>query len=187
MRTKIADCHDLVRRCSGRWASNPGRTFLLVAMASGSITSCIGRPEQRPATPSGQAMCRPDSTPLREAGAAAHRRIGAAVMWRHLANPPLRSLVATHFDSLTAENEMKWQTTEPQPAEFSFAAGDQLVAFATQNRMRIRGHTLVWHQQLASWVKDLSGDALRTAMQRHIRTLVGHWRGRIALKDGLPS
>ncbi len=104
-------------------------------------------------------------------------------MARHLANPRLRALIATHFDSLTAENEMKWGASEPRPGEFSFAAGDNLVAFAAENGMRVRGHTLVWHSQLAPWVKDLSGAALRAAMLRHIRTLVGRWRGRIAQWD----
>lgn len=104
-------------------------------------------------------------------------------MSRHLADPSLRSLIATQFDSLTAENEMKWQATEPRPGEFSFAAGDELVAFAAEHNLRIRGHTLVWHFQLAPWVKDLSAGALREAMQRHVRTLVGHWRGRIAQWD----
>lgn len=104
-------------------------------------------------------------------------------MSRHLENARLRSLVAAHFDSLTAENEMKWGATEPQPASFSFAAGDELVAFAAQNGMRMRGHTLVWHQQLADWAKDLPADELRPAMRRHIEALVGRWRGRIAQWD----
>jgi endo-1,4-beta-xylanase len=78
---------------------------------------------------------------------------------------------------------MKWQFTEPQPGAFSLGAGDQLLAFAAESGMRMRGHTLVWHQQLAPWVRELSADALREAMQRHIRTLVGHWRGKIAQWD----
>ena len=104
-------------------------------------------------------------------------------MSRHLDNASLRSLVATHFDSLTAENEMKWGATERQPGAFSFAAGDKLVAFAAENGMRMRGHTLVWHQQVAGWLKQLSADELRAAMKRHIEALVGHWRGKIAQWD----
>jgi endo-1,4-beta-xylanase len=152
-------------------------------MAGGAVAGCIGRPHHPPATTGVKAMNRSDVTPLRLAGAATHRRIGTAVMNRHLANPRLRSLVATHFDSLTAENEMKWEATEPRPGFFSLAAGDKLVAFAAENGMRMRGHTLVWHSQLAPWVQNLSGDALREAMQRHIRTLAGHWRGQIAQWD----
>jgi endo-1,4-beta-xylanase len=104
-------------------------------------------------------------------------------MNRHLADARLRSLVATQFDSLTAENEMKWEATEPRPGAFSFDAGDRLVAFAAENGMRMRGHTLVWHSQLAPWVKSLSGEDLREALQRHIQTVVHHWRGQIAQWD----
>jgi endo-1,4-beta-xylanase len=78
---------------------------------------------------------------------------------------------------------MKWQTIEPRPGEFSFAAADRLVTFAAEHQMRMRGHTLVWHSQLAPWVKDLTGEALRAAMVRHVRAVVGHYRGRVAAWD----
>ena len=121
--------------------------------------------------------------PLRQAGAAAHRRIGTALMSDRLANAQVSALVAREFDSLTPENEMKWEAIEPQPGAFRFDAGDRLVAFAAQNGMRMRGHTLVWHSQLAYWVKGLKADALRAAMARHIQDVVGHWKGKIAQWD----
>ena len=62
-----------------------------------------------------------------------------------LDDPRVRTLVAREFDSLTPENEMKWETIEPRPGAFEFAAGDELVAFAAANGIRMRGHTLVWH------------------------------------------
>jgi endo-1,4-beta-xylanase len=143
-------------------------------------SSCIGRsvPVESPAAaPLGEVH------PLREAAAAAHRHIGAALMSRYLNDVSLGTVVATHFDSLTPENEMKWQATEPRPGEFTLVAGDKLVAFAQEHDMRVRGHTLVWHQQLAPWVTGLTGEALREAMKRHIRRLAGHWRGRIGQWD----
>ena len=121
--------------------------------------------------------------PLRQVGAAAHRRIGAALMSDRLSNPAIKVLVAREFDSLTPENEMKWESTEPQPGQFSFAGGDRLVAFAAENGIRMRGHTLVWHSQLPTWAKGLKADALRAAMTRHIQGLVGHWKGKIAQWD----
>jgi endo-1,4-beta-xylanase len=155
-----------------------GTLFLVATIAGG----CIGRVAEGPATPD-KANHRADVTPLRQAAAPTHRHIGTAVMNHHLGNAQLRSVVATHFDSLSPENEMKWEATEPRPGVFTLDAGDKLVAFAAQNGMRMRGHTLVWHSQLAPWVKELSGGALREAMTRHIRTLVGHWRGRIGQWD----
>ena len=69
----------------------------------------------------------------------------------------MSALVAREFDSLTPENEMKWDAIEPEPGRFNFDAGDKLVAFAAANGMRMRGHTLVWHPQLAYWVKGMQG------------------------------
>jgi endo-1,4-beta-xylanase len=155
----------------------------LAALAALPASGCAGPPRPRPEPPVHLVAHPTPVPPLRQAGEAAHRRIGAAVMSRHLANPSLRAVIATHFDSLTAENEMKWQATEPRPGEFTLDAGDRLVAFAAENGMRLRGHTLVWHFQLARFVESLRGEALREALHRHIRTLVGHWRGRIAEWD----
>src|SRR5215471_16305703 len=50
--------------------------------------------------------------PLREAADAAHRRVGTALMSARLDDQRARTLVAANFDSLTPENEMKWETIE---------------------------------------------------------------------------
>jgi endo-1,4-beta-xylanase len=121
--------------------------------------------------------------PLRQAGAAAHRRIGTALMSYHLGSAKVSALVAREFDSLTPENEMKWGEVEPEPGRFKFDAADKLVSFAAQNGIRMRGHTLVWHSQLANWAKGLKADPMRAAMTRHIQNVVGHWKGKIAQWD----
>jgi endo-1,4-beta-xylanase len=41
---------------------------------------------------------------------------------------------------------------EPQPGVFNFTSGDKLFKLAKQNGKQMRGHTLVWHSQLAPWV-----------------------------------
>jgi endo-1,4-beta-xylanase len=124
-----------------------------------------------------------DQKPLRQAGAAAHKRIGTALMSGQLGNGQERALIVREFDSISPENEMKWEAVEPRPGGFSYEAADRLVDFAAENGIRMRGHTLVWHQQLAYWVKGLKADALRAAMARHIQNVVGHWKGRIAQWD----
>jgi endo-1,4-beta-xylanase len=125
-----------------------------------------------------------DAKPLRQAGGTAgHRLVGTALMSRQLDDGRVRKLVALNFDSLTPENEMKWESVEPRPGGFSFEAADRLVAFAAENGMRMRGHTLVWHSQLAPWVKGLPPAELRAAMERHIRGVVGHWKGKVAAWD----
>jgi endo-1,4-beta-xylanase len=137
--------------------------------------------------PSGQAQPSTDKAPAIEVpplrSVAGARRIGAAVEVRHLREPAFARALAANFNSVTPENDMKWARVEPIPGQFAFAAGDALVAFAEQNGMRIRGHTLVWHTQLAPWVAGLSGEALRAAMIRHITGEVSHWKGKISQWD----
>lgn len=108
---------------------------------------------------------------------ATDRRVGVAVSAAGLEDPAYASTVVAQFNQLTAENEMKWESIEPEPGVFDFSRADAIVAFARDNGMQVRGHTLVWHSQLAPWVEALTGaDAVREAMTRHIQTVVGHYR-----------
>jgi endo-1,4-beta-xylanase len=136
-----------------------------------------GPPVDEPAEPPG-----PPET-LRDAGALSNRLVGVA-----LANYKLDRAgygdAAKEFSVVTPENEMKWNATEPQPGTFTFDAADRVVEFAEANGMAVRGHTLVWHSQLAGWVQQLTTrDEALAAMERHITTLVSRYRGRIHAWD----
>jgi endo-1,4-beta-xylanase len=61
-------------------------------------------------------------------------------------------LLAKHFNSITSENDMKWDASEPSEGNFTFNNADAQVAFAKANGMRVRGHTLTWHSQVPAWV-----------------------------------
>jgi len=129
------------------------------------------------------AVADPASQTLRAAAAKSQRKVGVALATWFFDQMGYKETAAQHFDSLTPENEMKWYATEPEPGKFTFEGGDKLVAFAEAHQMRVRGHALVWHNQLAPWVKGLPPKELRAAMLRHAQTLVGHWKGRIAHWD----
>lgn len=96
-----------------------------------------------------------------------------------------RELLAGQFNVLTPENDMKHARIHPEPDSYAFERADSLVAFAEANGMAVRGHTLVWHQQLASWLTGGSWTAqeAETLMRDHITMVVGHYRGRIAAWD----
>ncbi|MFB4277675.1 endo-1,4-beta-xylanase [Nonomuraea sp. MTCD27] len=93
-------------------------------------------------------------------------------------------LLAKHFDGVTPGNELKWDATEPRDGEFTFTDGDHLVDFATGHGMTIRGHTLAWHSQTPDWVfANATKEVLLERLERHVRTLVTRYKGRIAAWD----
>lgn len=120
------------------------------------------------------------ATTLAQAGALSGRTIGAAVEANLLGNNPYTTILETQFDGVTPGNEMKWETTEPSQGSFNFGPADTIVSFAQSHNMKIRGHTLVWHSQLASWVTTItSSSALLSAMNNHITTEMTHFKGEI--------
>ena len=40
---------------------------------------------------------------------------------------------------------MKWYNIQKDPDRYDFSGCDKLAAFASENGMELRGHTLVWH------------------------------------------
>lgn len=96
-----------------------------------------------------------------------------------------KEFVAGQFNSLTAENCMKWERIHPMPAVYNFTPADSTVAFAMQNGMFMIGHTLVWHQQTPDWVfsdslgNPLTRDSLLARMKDHIYTVVGRYKGQV--------
>ena len=71
---------------------------------------------------------------------------------------PESELILKHFESVTAENAMKMGPIHPKEDEFFWADADAIVNFAQTNKLKIRGHTLCWHNQTPAWLfKDAQG------------------------------
>ncbi|WP_054023630.1 endo-1,4-beta-xylanase [Bacillus sp. FJAT-28004] len=113
--------------------------------------------------------------------------IGAAVNVKTLVTQ--RELLAYHFNSLTAENEMKFERLHPAEHQYTFEDADRLMNFAKVNGMQVRGHTLVWHNQTPAWVFEnekgdlVERDTLLERMKAHINTVVGRYKGQIYAWD----
>jgi len=90
------------------------------------------------------------------------------------------ALAAQEFNFVTPENEMKWESVERSEGNFSFGSADNIVNWAQQNNMKIKGHALVWHNQLPDWVKQINNrDRLLSVMKRHIETVMGRWGNKL--------
>jgi endo-1,4-beta-xylanase len=106
-----------------------------------------------------------------------------AVQSSLLDDPRYRTVVAREFDYLTAEYEMKWDPIERSPGAPDFSRGDAIVSFAASTGARVKGHALVWHQSTPAWAETLPAAEFRAALERHIRTAVEHYRGRVLAWD----
>lgn len=100
-------------------------------------------------------------------------------------------LVTKHFNSLVSENDMKWSSLQAQPGVFTWTNADAQVAFAKAKGLKLRGHTLVWHEQMPAWVfQDAAGAALTPSaaskalvLQReveHITAVLNHFKPEVA-------
>lgn len=166
--------------------------WLVVALGGSVLMACASDDEAPPPPVAEEPLqllehaCRGDEARTSRAASTAaespffrdgERRLGVAVSADRLEDPAYAQTVAAQFNQVTAENEMKWESIEPEPGVFDFSRADAIVAFARDNGMQVRGHTLVWHSQLPAWVEALTGaDAVREAMTRHIQTVVAHYR-----------
>ncbi|HZR49893.1 MAG TPA: endo-1,4-beta-xylanase [Streptosporangiaceae bacterium] len=125
----------------------------------------------------------PDS--LRALAAKINLRIGTALIPQDIETPTYAAIAGSQFSVVTPGNAMKWQIVEPTQGGFDWSQADQLVAFAQANKQLIRGHTLLWHNQLPDWLTtgvsngSISNSQLFDLLHQHIITEVTRFRGKI--------
>lgn len=118
-------------------------------------------------------------TTLADAAHRAHRLVGAAVAYDPLiAEPVYRGVLEDEFDYVTPENDTKWGPLQPVDARhWSFARADEIIDAADDADQRVRGHTLVWHNQLPAFVTDaLTARELEHRLDRHIDKVMHRYR-----------
>jgi len=100
-------------------------------------------------------------------------------------DPYVEALVPRNFNSITLENELKWERVHPEPDRYDFEPADRAVAFAEKHGMAVIGHVLLWHQQTPAWVfageggQPLDRETALRRLRSHIQTVAGRYKGRI--------
>lgn len=95
--------------------------------------------------------------------------------------------ISYHYNVLVAGNAMKPDAMQPREGEFNWSEADQFIEFAEKHDMLVRGHTLLWHNQVPGWFftdpddpsQPASSELLLSRMENHIKTIVGKYKGRV--------
>jgi len=109
-----------------------------------------------------------------------------------LYTPEEMNLLITQFDSVTAENCMKWQYLCPKDGEYRFEPADRLVEFATKHQQKVVGHTLIFNRDgnYPTWLfkdgeKEANAKLVWKRIEDHAQKLMGRYAGRIDSWDVL--
>lgn len=116
--------------------------------------------------------------------------IGVGINDRIADRPADHALLLTQFGIVTPENCMKPAAVQAAEGQWNFAQPDAFVDFANKSGLKVVGHNLVWAKddRTPPWFfkdgeKTASREVLLERMRRHIETVVGRYRGRIAVWD----
>lgn len=99
------------------------------------------------------------------------------------------TLVLQQFNSMTPENAMKMGPIHPRENEYNWTGADSIAAFAKRNQLKLRGHTLCWHNQTPNWFfkeadgKQVTKEVLLHRLKEHITTVVSRYKGTIYAWD----
>jgi endo-1,4-beta-xylanase len=125
-----------------------------------------------------------DDGTLRAAARRAGVLVGAAVALGPLADDEAyRRTLTGEFDAVTPENAMKWDALRPAPGAFDWSGADAIVELAEAEGMAVKGHPLLWHEQVPAWVRALPPAELAAIAEEHVRAVVARYRGRVAAWD----
>ena len=105
-------------------------------------------------------------------------KIGVAVNQRNVTNAQQQALVMKEFNSVTAENDMKPEPTEPSEGVYNWDGADRIANFCRQNGIKMRGHCLMWHSQIGKWMYEdnPTKEVFYARMKKHINAVVNRYK-----------
>src|SRR5262245_26236360 len=95
----------------------------------------------------------------------------------------IQDLYARDVGLITPGDELKMAAVRPTPETIDFSEADPLIQFAESHNMKVRGHTLIWNEWQPAWVHRLDKADIAHLVDRHIDSVVGHYRGRVHYWD----
>ncbi len=111
--------------------------------------------------------------------------IGAAVNTHTIQTH--KDLILREFNSITCENEMKYGEVTNDGVTYDFADADKIVAFAKDNGLAMRMHTLLWHNQSPPPIfKNTDRDRLLQVFRGHVNRMAQRY-GKLVYACGVAN
>ncbi|MDP4089020.1 MAG: endo-1,4-beta-xylanase [Bacillota bacterium] len=140
-------------------------------------------------------ILKPEEVEKEPAGLAARHgfKIGGAIGEWQMPNEAYKEMIRSHFNSLTATNELKAYSLLDQSASrlnpdgmpaVNYTKADEILQFARENRIAVRGHVLVWDYDMTDWFfragydsegEYVDADTMKTRLQYYIEEVIGHF------------
>jgi endo-1,4-beta-xylanase len=166
----------------------------LVGCGGGSAGTTPAPVSAPPPTPSATGVPQPG---LNAIAAQRGRKFGSAIASSpgntnagSIQNAEYTAIIKGECGIVVPENEMKWQAVRPAPTAYAFDRMDEIVRWAQQNALAVRGHTLLWHrpQWFPNWLNtyDYGANPVREAerlLTEHIQTVTRRYKGIITSYD----
>lgn len=126
--------------------------------------------------------------------------VGCAVTATHLDTiPEYAALVRAQSNIVVAENAFNFGSVRTTLGTgYNFKAADSIADYAQTNGLKLRGHSLVWHEQLpAGFETSVAAHNAEAVIKTHVGVMAGRYAGHIqswdvvnevvALEDGRPD
>lgn len=98
--------------------------------------------------------------------------------------PANAKIIKNDCNILVSENSMKWANLRPNKTFWNWSNVDSLIKFADENKMKVKWHTLFWHQQNSNFISsNWTREEALSMMDEHIETIMSRYKGKISEYD----
>lgn len=89
-----------------------------------------------------------------------------------------------NFNAGVTASSLKWHHMEPEKGKVDFLTTDNIITWADDNHLPLRGHNLYWGiYYVQDWVKALTDDQLYDELHKRAGSIAPRYKGRFAEYD----
>ncbi|MCT7959051.1 endo-1,4-beta-xylanase [Laspinema palackyanum] len=102
--------------------------------------------------------------------------LGATSNYKILSNDlKLQELVSENFNLITSDNDFKLGTIARCPDEWNFESSDWFVDFATNAKLKVRGHLMIWARSIPEWLRDMDSQQFRDFLKNYLEETLSRY------------